>query len=890
MKVLLLCILLLFFSLLIQGQPPQTGELPEHARIMELLRIMHPQEKFRQLFMIPASGEDTGLYRTGIFGLQLRTEDTQSDVNRQVLPSGGSMAAYEDAVRINEIQRRMLNESRMGIPLIFFDEALHGLVRPGATAFPQSIGLAATFNLPLMRRLAGAIALECRSRGIRQVLSPVINIATDVRWGRTEETYGEDPFLVTEMGLAYVSAFESAGVIATPKHFIANVGDGGRDSYPVHWNERLMREDHYPPFEACIERGGAQSVMTAYNSFDGSPCTASEALLNGLLKKTWGFGGFVISDAAATGGANVLHFTAADYAGATVQAMTAGLDVIFQTSLEHENLFAPPFRDGDIPQAVIDSAVSRVLKSKLKLDLFQNPYCDSLYASEVNGCAAHRRLALEAARESMVLLKNERQILPLSPAISSIAVTGPDAAEARPGGYSGPGNSPVSILEGIRNRAGSGIRIAYARGCNRTEETCVTIPSEALSCLYEGRRHNGLLGRYYNNITLAGKPVIARIDPQLEFQWTLYSPDPAVLANHFYSVSWTGRLHAPGSGLYRIGIDGNDGYRLYLNDSLLLDRHIPGSAGLHMAPWQFLEGDTCDIRVEYAEPLGNSHFRLVWDYLSVTEPVDEMSQAVKLAAECDLAVVVAGIEEGEFRDRASLRLPGRQEELILKVAETGTPVVVVIVGGSAVTMPAWIDRVSGILMAWYPGEQGGNAVADVLFGRYNPAGRLPVSFPQYEGQLPLVYRHKPSGRGDDYLDMPGRPLFPFGYGLSYTTFGYSGLQLDRDSIRIGDTTYASLKITNTGMIAGDEVVQLYIRDELASVARPLSELKGFQRISLLPGESKKLRFLVTPEMLTMLDKNLQKTIEPGTFRIMAGASSADIRQQTTLTVTGPFNK
>ncbi len=887
MKALLLSILLLFFFFPLWGQSLQVGEFPEQIRLTESLRKMRPHEKFRQLFMIPASGEDSGLYRAGIFGLQLRTEDISGDVNRQVLPAGGSTAAYEDAVRINDIQRRMLKESRMGIPLIFFDEALHGLVRPGATAFPQSIGLAATFDLPLMSRVAGAIALECRSRGIRQVLSPVINMATDVRWGRTEETYGEDPFLVTEMGLAYVKAFESAGVIATPKHFIANAGEGGRDSYPVHWNERLMREDQYPPFEACIRRGGAQSVMTAYNSYDGSPCTASELLLNGLLKKEWGFRGFVISDAAATGGANVLHFTAADYADATVQSLNAGLDVIFQTSLDHESLFAPPFLDGRIPQAVIDSAVGRVLRSKMKLGLFDNPYCDPAQAAEVNGCAAHRRLALEAARESVVLLKNDRNVLPLPQTITSILVTGPDAAEARLGGYSGPGNSPVSILEGIRNRAGQGVSVAYARGCARTEETCVTIPSEALSCLHEGRRQQGLLGRYYNNISLAGKPVLERIDPELQFQWTLVSPDPVVLANHFYSVCWTGKLHAPASGLYHIGIDGNDGYRLYLEDVLLIDRHVPGSAGIRMAALQFREGESYDIRVEYAEPAGNARFRLVWDVLPGADAGDEISGAVKLASECDLAIVVAGIEEGEFRDRARLGLPGRQEELILKLAGTGTPVVVVITGGSALTMAPWIDKVSGILMAWYPGEEGGNAVADVLFGRYNPAGRLPLSFPQHEGQLPLVYRHKPSGRGDDYLDMSGRPLFTFGYGLSYTSFDYGDLRLDRDSIRAGDTAYVGLKITNTGMMAGDEVVQLYIRDELASVARPLTELKGFRRISLLPGESKHLRFMISPEMLSMLDKNLQKTIEPGTFRIMTGASSADIRQQISLKVTEP---
>ena len=423
-----------FSSAQIYKDPSSSPE----KRAKDLLTRMTPEEKFRQLFMIP--GDITGMedkYKAGIFGFQVNTAGKSGDAAQQMLQYDPGANAYETAVKINQLQRFFLEKSRLGIPLIPFDEALHGLVRDGATAFPQSIALAATWNKQLVHQVADAIAQECKTRGIWQILSPVVNIASDVRWGRTEETYGEDPYLASEMGVAFVSAFEKKGIITTPKHFVANVGDGGRDSYPIHWNDRLMREIYLPPFEACFKRGGSRSVMTSYNSYDGSPCTAHDALLNQLLKREWGFDGFVISDAGATGGANVLHFTAKDYADATTQSITNGLDVIFQTSIDHE------------------SAVFRVLKKKFELGLFENPYIDPDEAKKWNGHTDHRNLAKKAALESLVLLKNDKNILPLSKNIRSIAVIGPDADEARLGGYSGPGNNKVSILKGIKNKTGN---------------------------------------------------------------------------------------------------------------------------------------------------------------------------------------------------------------------------------------------------------------------------------------------------------------------------------------------------------------------------------------------------------------------------------------------------
>ncbi len=880
------CLLLLtLFSLPAWSQPYKNPGLPIEERVQDLLARMTPEEKFWQLFMIPGElGVDSSKYQTGIFGFQVSAAGQEGHAAGQMLRYESGSSAREAAEKINAMQRFFREESRLGIPIIPFDEALHGLVRSGATAFPQAIGLAATWNTALMHEVAGAIAMECQARGIRQVLSPVVNIATDVRWGRTEETYGEDPFLAAEMGVAFVSAFEQRGIITTPKHFVANVGDGGRDSYPIHANERYLREIHLPPFEACFRRGGARSVMTSYNSYDGRPCTANDWLLNQLLKKEWGFRGFVISDAGATGGANVLHFTARDYPDATAQSITAGLDVIFQTDYDHQTLFSPPFYDGSISPAVIDEAAARVLRLKFELGLFENPYVDPATAAAWNGHPAQRELAKKAALESIVLLKNESGGLPLAPAVRSIALIGPDAAEARLGGYSGPGNEKVSILEGLRQRVGAAVTVHYAEGCRRDDIRYVTVPADALSCEWEGRLQPGLQGEYFNNVAWEGDPALVRRDPQLQFQWTLFSPDPEKLSYDFYSVRWTGKITAPHTGRFQIGVDGNDGYRLYVDGKLLIDNWTKRTRQARLADFDFEQGRAYALRIEFYEPTGNAWFRLVWDVGVENRQSEAIAEAVRLAAQSDLAVVAVGIEEGEFLDRADLRLPGRQEELIEKVAAIGTPVVVVLAGGSAVTMQRWMDKVQGILAVWYPGEMGGHAVAEVLFGDYNPAGRLPITFPLMEGQLPLVYNHKPTGRGDDYIHHTGKPLFPFGFGLSYTRFRYDGIRLGAAEIAPGDSTYVSVQVSNAGALAGDEVVQLYLRDELASVARPVMELKGFQRIHLLPGETREVRFAIHPEMLSMLDLNLQKVIEPGDFRIMIGASSQDIRQRAVLRV------
>ncbi|NTW26195.1 MAG: beta-glucosidase, partial [Lentimicrobium sp.] len=389
-------------------------------------------------------------------------------------------------------------------------------------------------------------------------------------------------------------------------------------------------------------------------------------------------------------------------------------------------------------------------------------------------------------------------------------------------------------------------------------------------------------GNYYPNVDFSGKPAFTRTDPQINFQWTLFSPDPEKLNYDFYSVCWTGKIKAPGNGVFKIGIDGNDGYRLFIGNKLLIDNSLHMGRNTVMAEFNFVEGQEYDLRIEYSEPTGNAWFRLIWDYDTPMDYEKKMAAAVALAQKSEVVIFVAGIEEGEFRDRALLNLPGNQEELINRLAATGKPLVVILTGGSAITMGNWLEEVDGLVNAWYPGEAGGTAVADVLFGKFNPAGRLPITYPMHEGQLPLVYNHKPTGRGDDYVNLSGQPQFPFGFGLSYTKFEYKNLVIKEN--QQSSTYTASFGLTNTGNIAGDEVVQLYIRDLLASVSRPVLELKGFRRIHLQPGETRNIGFTITPEMLQMLDINLKPVVEPGDFRIMIGASSKDIRLNATISV------
>lgn len=860
----LFLLLLLALSAAAAEPPYRDAQRPVSERVEDLLGRMTPREKFWQLFML-AGGLDQGVgrYEHGAFGFQLQTACDGTDPIECV----------------NAIQRRFVEETRLGIPVILFEESLHGLVQADAVVYPQAIGLAATFDAPLMREISGAMGRECRARGIRQVLSPVVNLATDVRWGRTEETWGEDPYLASLLGAAFVAGFEEQGVITTPKHLVANVGAGGRDSYPIGAGERELRELYLPPFAACFG-AGSRSVMTAYNSLDGVPCSANAWLNRTWLKDELGFGGFVISDAGAVGGIYQLHRTADGWADAAAQALAGGLDVIFQTSHDHFELYYPAVER--VRPEVLDAAVARVLRAKFELGLFERPYVESSAALRPDERQSQRELALRAARESIVLLENDGT-LPLEPDLERIAVLGPDSGEARLGGYSGPGERRVSILEGIRS-ARPGMEIVHAPGCERAPSAFIPVPADYLGCRIDGQEHAGLAGEYHVGIDPQGDPALVRVDGQVAFRWTLGPPAPG-LPGDSYSVRWTGWLTAPVTGSLRLGVEADGGWRLRIGEEVVLDRWRDLAPVTRAVELQVSGGDRIELCLEYRQQRGPGMVNLVWDHGATGDEEATLAEAVEMAAGSGAAVVVVGLEEGEFRDRSRLSLPGRQEELIRRVAATGTPTAVVLVGGSAVTTGAWRDEVGSVLCAWYPGEAGGEAVADVLFGEAGPGGRLPVSFPEREGQLPLSYLHLPTGRGDDYRDGSGRAAYPFGYGLAYTTFRYSDLRIDPPVIAPGASCIVRCTVSNDGSRAGDEVVQLYLRDEVASRATPPLALRGVRRLELQPGESREVAFELGPDALALLDASLRPVVEPGDFRILVGASSRDLRLHGTLTVT-----
>ncbi len=853
--------------------PYKNSSLPIDERVSDLLGRMTVEEKFWQLFMIP--GEKNGVdekYKNGIFGLQLNAWVDATSVNQQVMNYKDTMNLQQYISKINSIQNYFVERTRLGIPVIFFGEALHGVVANDATVFPQSIGLAASFDTSLMHQVAKQIAAESKLRGMRQVLSPVINLASDVRWGRTEETYGEDPFLSAQMGVAFVSEFENMGIITTPKHFVANVGDGGRDSYPIEKSWPYLFQYDFVPFEACVKQGKSKSIMSAYNSVYGESCSMNSQLLIKALKDKWNFSGFVISDAGAVGGANVLHNTTNDYAESGKLAIENGLDVIFQTSFEHYKLFIPHFIDGTIDSNRFIEAVSRVLRAKFELGLFEHPYIEEKSFTKADQEHA-KQLAYKAAVESMVLLKNEKNILPLSKNIKSVAVIGVDATEARPGGYSGTSSYKSTILDGIKNKIGNNAVVNYAEGCGRVNNEYKVVESKYLRT---EKNEQGLTASFFNNINLSGNAVSTFTDNQINHHWTFMPPAEKVDVG-FYSVRWTGTISSPQTGTFKIGLEGNEGFRLYMDDKLLIDDWKKQSYLTQAVDFNFEKDKSYQIRIEFFEPVGNGEIKLIWNVGVENNWQKKIEEAVHAVSKSDVAIVCVGIEEGEFRDRAMLSLPGHQEEMIQKIAGTGKPVVVLLVGGSAVTMNAWKDKVTGIVAVWYPGQEGGNAIASVLFGDENPAGRLPITFPIHEGQLPLIYNHKPTGRGDDYNNLSGLPLFPFGYGLSYSTFEYTNLQLKKKTIGKNETTTVTCEVKNTSAVNGDEVVQFYIKDLVATFAQPVIALKGFQRIHLKAGETKTVLFEITPGLLSILDKKMNPVVEPGDFKIMIGASSADVR-------------
>ncbi|MBI4232649.1 glycoside hydrolase family 3 C-terminal domain-containing protein [Candidatus Peregrinibacteria bacterium] len=849
-----------------EEKPPYLNPaLPVEKRVDDLLSRMTVEEKVWQLRSEIREAMADSLAESGVGGL--------GPVLRGYSPKDG-------AIKANELQKKALS-TRLKIPIIIHDEALHGIVAKGGTSFPQAIGLASTFNPELMEKVAIAIGKETRARGIQQVLSPTMNIARDARCGRVEETYGEDPYLASRMAVAFIKGVQSQKVICTAKHYAGNfVGDGGRDSNAIHFSERLLREIYFPAFEASVKEADVWSIMAAYNSLDGIPCSSNKWLLTDVLRKEWGFRGFVVSDYFSVVMIKEYHKVAATREETAKLALDAGLEV----ELPNIDIYGDPLmeaaKNGMISETTLNEAVRRVLRLKFEIGLFENPFVDPDDAAKINDCKEHRQLALETARQSIVLLRNEGNILPLDiNKIKSIAVIGPNADAEKLGGYSGFGMEVVTPLEGIKNKVGDKIEINYAKGCDLVSTLSFIPPGNLIPPDADDDEH-GLKGEYFNNTDLSGEPAFTRTDRFIDFNWGEGSPARRIKSDKF-SARWTGKLAPTTTGSYKLGVTTDDGVRLWLDGKLLIDKWTDRAPTSDEADVTLEAGKKYDIKIEYYENSGGAVARLGWSLSSTTN--EDIKAAVAAAKESDVAIIVAGILEAEGGDRAKINLPSLQEDLIKHVADTGKPTIVVLVAGSSVTMTDWLSKTKAILETWYPGEEGGNAIADVLFGDYNPGGKIVITFPQYIGQVPLYYNFKPTGRGYDYIEMSGKPLFPFGYGLSYTKFEYSNIKVSPDKFTTPGDVKVSVDVQNVGSRKGDEVVQLYIHDSVASVSRPVKELKGFKRITLEPNEKESVTFTLTPDQLSILDQKLKKVIEPGDWSIMLGSSSDDIRQRAKLT-------
>ena len=735
-------------------------------RVEDLLKRMTLQEKVGQLLSF--SSRDTSAFdESGNF---IGVQDT-AFLRRGIGAFNArglwrSKSARHRAQCINGIQRYMIEKTSLGIPVLIFSEALHGLMMPGATSFPQAIALGSTWDTALVEQVFAVAALEGRSRGTRQVLSPVLDLARDPRWGRTEECYSEDPYLVSRLGMAAVFGLQgrtktlgSRNVAVTLKHFAGHgQSEGGRNIAPINQPERAFRETHLYPFEMAIRHANALSVMASYNEWDGVPNHVNRKLLTDILRNEWGFKGYVMSDGGGMYTTYRDHSAAADSVESGVLSVMAGIDF----DLSNGGCFIglpDQVMKGNVAEEYISRAAKNVLRVKFTAGLFDDPYIDLDSADKVYNTKEHKALALKAAHEAMVLLKNENNTLPFKETkIKTLAVIGPNAADIHLGGYSSWPMRGVSVLQGIREFAERRFKVVYAEGCKLT----------------------------------------------LNKEWH----------------------------------------------------------------WQVNENPILN------DPENDKNL---------------IAQAVKVAKRSDAVVLALGENElicreawseNHLGDRDDLNLVGMQNELARAILNTGKPVVILLINGRPITINYLQHRATAIIECWYLGEETGHAVADVIFGIVSPSGKLPVTFPRSVGQLPCFYSKKPSAHRSYVLTESSEPLYPFGFGLSFATFEYKHLKISPEVIPADGTAEVSVDVTNTGNMRGDEIVQLYVHDVISLPTRPVKELKDFARITLNPGETRRARFIITPEKLEAFDLDMRRVVQPGDFEIMVGKSSVEVLTDT----------
>jgi len=733
-------------------------------RVEDLINRMTLEEKIAQMLCLWDQKQTVMINAEGDIDLSELGKHLQDGVGQiaRLSDTAGGLGSKEMAELSNSIQKYFVEETRLGIPVVFHEECLHGIAGKEATSYPQPIGLASTFNPELIEKIYSSIAEDVRARGAHQALTPVVDVVRDPRWGRIEETFGEDTYLVTEMGVAAIKGFQGDGsfsnkkkVIATLKHFAAHgTPESGSNCAPANISERVLRDTFLRPFKECIDRGGVASIMPSYNEIDSIPSHANRWLLKEVLREEWGFKGFLVSDYFAVlqlfnNEGTVGHFVAKDKKEAAFRALNAGVN------MECPDPECYPYlkelvEEGTVEETTLDELVKVLLEYKFKLGLFDNPYIDYESIDYKSKLESDRTLALEAAHQTMVLLKNEKNLLPLNKSkIGKLAVIGPNADRVMLGGYSGEPSYYTTVLEGIKGKLGEKAEVLYSEGCK---------------------------------ITIGGS----------------WSDDPVVAS------------------------DPEEDDRL-------------------------------------------------------------IKEAVKVAKEADTVVLVIGGNEQTSReawnqehmgDRASLDMVGKQNELVAEILKLGKPVITVLYNGRPLSINYLEKNVPAILECWYLGQESGNAVADVLFGDYNPGGKLAVSFPRSAGHIPCNYNHKPSSRRG-YLFDDISPLYPFGYGLSYTNFEINNVKLEKEKISPEDSTMLTVDVKNTGDRVGEEVVQMYIRDKVSSVTRPVKELKGFKRVKLEAGETVQVELEITPDHLAFTNIDKEFVVEPGEFEIMVGNSSKD---------------